>query len=344
MDIPTVPGSLYTVATKTTCDITDTATGTPIDSVSSGSVTFTAQGTVTTLSDPDATYSKVNFKNAAAALRMLGGGEQYPGFDIMKYAACTNMADMQAVNPNYKTDLTECGAWVYELPELKTTDNLFANSPLTKFVPRTLPKVTHTYFTFSGCANLKTWNTTFKVAWGLNRAFYNSGLETFDLNGGAVAATNLDLAFGDCKKMRVFNAKLTGKITTAINTFSLCQLDKDSVLRIADAKPSTSGVRITLGIHADLENDEEVANALETMEAAGWSLTVQWNGTKTAGSSVARWNMRPSPVYAKLSDVSTLEQPETTVLEWGHYVTNAEENGFSEYASVQAAETELLNH
>lgn len=78
MDIPTVPGSLYTVATKTTCDITDTVTGTPIDSVSSGSVTFTAQGAVTTLSDPAATYSKVNFKNAAAALRMLGGGDQLP--------------------------------------------------------------------------------------------------------------------------------------------------------------------------------------------------------------------------------------------------------------------------
>lgn len=78
MDIPTVPGSLYTVATKTTCDITDTATGTPIDSVSSGSVTFAAQGAVTTLSDPEATYSKVNFKNAAAALRMLGGGDQLP--------------------------------------------------------------------------------------------------------------------------------------------------------------------------------------------------------------------------------------------------------------------------
>lgn len=78
MDIPTVPGSLYTVATKTTCDITDTATGTPIDSASAGSVTFTAQGSVTTLSDSEATYTKVNFKNAAAALRMLGGGYQLP--------------------------------------------------------------------------------------------------------------------------------------------------------------------------------------------------------------------------------------------------------------------------
>lgn len=78
MDIPTIAGALYTVASKTTCDITDTATGTPIDSVTSGSVTFTAQGSVTTLSDPAATYTKVNFKNAAAALRMLGGGDNLP--------------------------------------------------------------------------------------------------------------------------------------------------------------------------------------------------------------------------------------------------------------------------
>lgn len=78
MDIPTIPGALYTVATKTTCDITDTATGTPIDTVTAGSITFAAQGAATTLSDPSATYSKVNFKNAAAALRMLGGGDKLP--------------------------------------------------------------------------------------------------------------------------------------------------------------------------------------------------------------------------------------------------------------------------
>lgn len=90
MDIPTVPGSIYTVATKTTCDITDTATGTPIDSASAGSVTFTAQGLVTTLSDPDATYSKVNFKTAAAALRLLGGGDQLPnGFLAAEFLEST---------------------------------------------------------------------------------------------------------------------------------------------------------------------------------------------------------------------------------------------------------------
>jgi hypothetical protein len=80
MDIPTIPGALYTVATKTTCDITDTATGTPIDSVSSGSVTFTAQGSVTTLSDPAAIYSNANFNYAGAGLRKTGAGVLPPAF------------------------------------------------------------------------------------------------------------------------------------------------------------------------------------------------------------------------------------------------------------------------
>lgn len=80
MDIPTVPGALYTVATKTTCDITDTATGTPIDSVSSGSVTFTAQGAVTTLSDPAAICTNVNFNFAGAGLRKTGAGALPPAF------------------------------------------------------------------------------------------------------------------------------------------------------------------------------------------------------------------------------------------------------------------------
>lgn len=78
MDIPTVPGSLYTVSSQTTCNITDTATGNPIDTVTAGSLTFAAQGTVTTLSDAAATYARVNFKTAAAALRMLGGGDKLP--------------------------------------------------------------------------------------------------------------------------------------------------------------------------------------------------------------------------------------------------------------------------
>ena len=109
MDIPTVPGSLYTVATKTTCDITDTATGTPIDSISSGSVTFTAQGSVTTLSDSEATYSKVNFKTAAAALRLLGGGDQLPsGYLSAEFLEATG-------SQRLKLGVTQLGKAEYDL-------------------------------------------------------------------------------------------------------------------------------------------------------------------------------------------------------------------------------------
>ena len=81
MDIPTIPGAWYTVATATTCEITDTATGTPLGSANAGSYTFQAQGNLTTLSDDSALYSKSNFKSAPAALMalgLLGGGASTP--------------------------------------------------------------------------------------------------------------------------------------------------------------------------------------------------------------------------------------------------------------------------
>lgn len=81
MDIPTIPGAWYTVATSTTCEITDTATGTPLGSANAGSYTFQAQGNLTTLSDDSALYSKSNFKSAPAALMalgLLGGGASTP--------------------------------------------------------------------------------------------------------------------------------------------------------------------------------------------------------------------------------------------------------------------------
>ena len=81
MDIPTVPGTWYTVASTTTCEITDTATGTPLGTADAGSYTFQAQGNLTTLSDDSALYSKSNFKSAPAAMKalgLLGGGASTP--------------------------------------------------------------------------------------------------------------------------------------------------------------------------------------------------------------------------------------------------------------------------
>lgn len=90
MDIPTIPGAWYTVASSTTCQITDTATGTPLGTADAGSYTFQAQGNLTTLSDDSALYSKSNFKSAPAALMalgLLGGGTSTPSLPAGYLAA-----------------------------------------------------------------------------------------------------------------------------------------------------------------------------------------------------------------------------------------------------------------
>ena len=97
MDIPTIPGSWYTVASSTTCKITDTATGTPLGTADAGSYSFQAQGNLTTLSDDSALYSKSNFKSAPAALMalgLLGGGSSAPtlpaGYIAAEFLETTN--------------------------------------------------------------------------------------------------------------------------------------------------------------------------------------------------------------------------------------------------------------
>ena len=67
---------------------------------------------------------------------------------------------------------------------------------------------------------------------------------------------------------------------------------------------------------------------------------MQWNGTATAQAS-ATYGLRRQPIYAKRG---TMELPDGTTelyLDWGHYVTNWEQNGYMEFASLEEAE-ELL--
>ena len=75
MIIPTVQGCVYTVATDSSCHITDQASGKALGTAwANAPVTFTAIGSATVLSDDAATYTKVNFNSAAGALRLLTGG------------------------------------------------------------------------------------------------------------------------------------------------------------------------------------------------------------------------------------------------------------------------------
>ena len=93
---------------------------------------------------------------------------------------------------------------------------------------------------------------------------------------------------------------------------------------------------LTLGIHVDHQYDEEVLAAIENAEAKGWIVTVQWNGTATA-QAASTFGLRRPAIYAQLG---THELPDGTAepyLDWGHYVTNWEANGYEEFSSVEEA-------
>ena len=66
----------------------------------------------------------------------------------------------------------------------------------------------------------------------------------------------------------------------------------------------------------------------------GWTVTVQWNGTASAASaSTYGMRGRRDPVYAKLGE----DFDGKPFLDWGHYVTNWEENGYMVFASLEEA-------
>lgn len=152
-------------------------------------------------------------------------------------------------------------------------------------------------------------------------------------------ATSLDDAFSRCYKLQVFPTYYP-KASSAAGMLNECRISKESAIAILDSIPTwTDGAshRITLGIHVDHQNDEEVLAAIENAESKGWTVTVQWNGTPTA-QTTSTFGLRKPPIYAKLA---TSERPDGTTenfLDWGHYVTNWEENGYQEFASIEEAE------
>jgi hypothetical protein len=156
---------------------------------------------------------------------------------------------------------------------------------------------------------------------------------------------SLGSGFNGCSSLSVFEADLP-KLGNSEAAFGSCILNKESVLRICNSLPTyTSGTwKITLGIHIDHQYDEEVLAAIALIDKAqtpvadggkGWTVAVQWNGTaSTAAASTYRWGGRRDPVYAKLAEPFENEPP---ALDWGHYVTNWEENGYMEFASIEEA-------
>lgn len=284
--------------------------------------------------------------------------------DINKYAECTNIADMLAVNPDYKKDLTSEGDWVYPLTNLQDGGVLFLGVK-GRFIKLDAPSTTNTYHMFEGGE----WEDAELVSREINSIFtagtarkltiictgspkavgayaFAGNFDTLELY--VPTATNMDMPYNASQgKYELRNVKLTlGKLESASNAFAKFRLSKESTLHVLnEVLPLWTDNKvhpITIGIHVDHKTDEEVLEAIANAEAKGWTLTVQWNGTPTSG--IATTDLEE--IYAKVTESEhgeyVNENGNRCMLDWGHYVTDTTEYKLV-YSLVEAEQYFKLN-
>ena len=278
--------------------------------------------------------------------------------DLFKYSECKTVAEISAINADYSSDMPNGGEWIYPLLKLENGTHLFnGNSNLKKFNIE-LPKVTNAYGMFGNCPNLielginelpkvttvdyflKAPLQKFKCKFPVLTKFYGSIMNCTSLERSEIDAPNLldgaALHLG-CSKLKHFRCTLDNLVTGG-NMLGGCILDKESTLHVLTTIPMwNDGVshNLTIGIHIDNQNDEDVITAISNAEENGWTLTVQWNGTATAQQTTYSMRGR-NPIYAKKSEMKTLDGSKD-ILDWGHYITNWEENGYQEFSSLEEA-------
>ena len=142
--------------------------------------------------------------------------------------------------------------------------------------------------------------------------------------------------------LMVFKPELPS-LSDGTNMFQREALDKDSTLRILNSIPSydDGSHPLTIGIHKDYKTDEEILTAITNAEEKRWTLSVQWNGragaTGTTTTSSSTFSLRKPLIYAKLGEIENPNGEKELFLDWGHYVTNWEENGYQEFSSLKEA-------
>lgn len=294
--------------------------------------------------------------------------------DINKYAACTNVEEIRAINPDFKNDLTSDKEWCYPLTGLVSgslaygSQDGFCDTPVVS-ATYYCPNMTTASFLFWNCRKLKKvhfYAPKLTRAANIFRWCYALEEVTGDLSS---LDYSWDHFLGGCN-LKKWTIPLP-KLTTATSFFngneqlseievefpSLlnaptftggCILNKASVLRICNSIPAyTSGTHeITLGIHIDHQNDADVLAAIDNATAKGWTVTAQWNGTATSGIAL----LDLEEIYVKVLESEygeyTDENGNRCTLDWGHIITSPEgktpeELGYTPYLSLDEAKSEL---
>jgi hypothetical protein len=246
--------------------------------------------------------------------------------EINKYAECTDASELYAVDPDkhgselhlgvtnwYTLDLTSDGNFIYPLPKLKKLAAGWGSSYFQKVTAEefkiSLPSLTGNVDRLFQTCKSKVIECDLPLVAGFT-AGYCEYLRRFA--GNTPNVSFWDYTFVACgwrhNEMLDIDCDFS-KATTATDMASnSCKLNKASVLRICVGEKSipayTSGThKITLGIHVDLQNDEEVLDAIANAESKGWTITIQWNGTSTKDESLS------SEIINKL-ELTSIQLPE----------------------------------
>lgn len=294
--------------------------------------------------------------------------------DINKYAQCETVADLVAVNPDYKNDLTSEGEWVYLLPNLQNAEDAFAGSLVRKFSVE-LPSVTNPTRMFRNAAldgemtlslpNAVRWSQIFDsntsptsqrkltkitlignpdIPAFIHQTFavwfdavFDDYLEEVNIFGFTLRRMGADALCRKCRGLKRFRSDLVGQITQwSSEAMSSAQLDKESVLDMVRASyiGDTEHKLAQWGIHEDLKDDAEVKAAIDSLRSYGWEIVVRWNGTPTAQAATT-YGLRKPLIYAKVREYEHPDGTTKQYLDWGHYVTD--QTGYEEFRSVEAA-------
>lgn len=275
--------------------------------------------------------------------------------DINKYENCSTVSAMRDVNSDYKKDLTSDGEWVYPLTSLTSANDLFYYATGIKKINLTLPNATscHWFLAWASCdevsldlPKLTSANQIFRDA-SVNifrikipETLTNidqmcAGWGTREIYGNFEHVKSAYYAFDrqNNRMLRVLDSYWSS-LSTAAGMFDSSIIHKDVAMRVLTTIPSyISGDHpLTLGIHIDHQNDEELLVAIADAEAKGWTMTIQWNGTPSSTVSTMAMGQL---IYAKIDEHELPDGTTEQFLDWGHYVSNPE--GYETFRSLESA-------
>ena len=303
-----------------------------------------------------------------------------------KYLSCTNVADLTAVNEDYKNDLSYENEWIYPLQNLTDGVSLFQKASNLKRVNMTfpsitsargmfnscsaleeldifLPQVTNVQQWLGGCSNLKNMKADLPVCTNAHSLCTGVVCDEVFINIPNITYLSYAFSFSKVKIIKSDHTSLTNFVNgnDPINDssyrtleewpwelpnlkngkgFGGIVLNKTSTLRILNSIPTWSdGAEhsLTIGIHVDNQSDEEIIAAISDTESRGWTVTVQWNGTPSTSSASNYALLDRRPIYAKTYEIIGIDGNLKTILDWGHYTTEWEKNGYIEFSSIEEA-------